>query len=108
MRRPRPRGAKAPENSRRARGGVSAAGDGARAPRGGGGGGGRRPGIARHDSRRRVGKREGPETEKGVESGSLGNKEGEEGARGKERKVMGMKKNGGAGEGDGLQGVKAR
>lgn len=56
--------------------------------------------FARHDSRRRVGKREGLETEKGVESESLGNKESKEGERGYVGKVMGGKKNEGAGEGD--------
>lgn len=35
--------------------------------------------FARHDSRRRVGEREGLEQERGVESGGLGNKESKEG-----------------------------
>lgn len=56
--------------------------------------------FARHDSRRRVGKREGLETEKGVESESLGNKESKEAERGYVGKVMGGKENEGAGEGD--------
>lgn len=39
-----------------------------------------------------MGKREGLETEKGVESGRLGNKESKEGERGYEGKAMGVKR----------------
>lgn len=82
-------------------GGSPQAGTAARAPGGGGGGGAGRD-LARHDSPSRVGKREGPEAENGMESGSSGIKK--EGERGKGmRKVMGVKKNGGAGEGDGCR-----
>lgn len=66
---------------------VPAAGTAAPAPREGGGRGGGGAGevedtgrdFARHDSRRRVGEREGLEQERGVESGGLGNKESKEG-----------------------------
>lgn len=94
-----PAGRSGPRGARRAAPRwVSAAGDRRLGPREGEGEGGEEDpsrDFARHDSRGRVGKRKGRETEKAAESGSSENK-GKEGERGNRGKAMRVTKNRGA------------